>query len=137
MGKFADKMLELGKGLKNVIRGLQGLPPEGEDTFAGMINVKDIRERTRLPSQHDVYAHSYLRLLSQAGGSEWKICKDIAEMEEHLLISLEGEQRKEAILMQKAKTEVRIPGQPLELQKVQTKREQIEAEKGKEAKKDE
>lgn len=112
-------MKELGEGLKSVIRGAQGLAPE-EDAFSGLINVKDLKERTRLPTIHDVFAHSYLYTLGEVGGEEWAICKTIATTEEALLISLEGEQRKEAILMQRAKTEVRLPGEALGLQPIDT-----------------
>lgn len=107
---FEEKMLKLGKGLKNLMRGMQGLPPEGEDQFSGMINVKDIRERTRL-NLHQIYSHAYMRL---AGAFYPDIMKDwvtVAEEEEHLFISQDGEQRKEAIMYKQPRIEV-VSAQP-------------------------
>ena len=119
--KFKEKMKAIGTGVKYAIRGAQGLPPE-DDIFSGLIDVNDIRERTRLPTLHDVYGQEYLRLLGHYGGDEWKICKDIADLDGHLFISLEGEQRKEAILMQRSERapQVLIPGQGLEIPRVCT-----------------
>ena len=119
MVDFEKRMHKIGSGLKNLFRGMQGLPPEGDDMFSGMIEVKDIRERTRVTT-HEAYAHAYMRILKDKGGEEWAIMEDIAQQEDKYFIAIDGEQRKEAILMQRAKTEVRLPGQPLALQPVDT-----------------
>ncbi len=88
--------------IRKIKRASQGLPAE-DDIFSGLIHIDDIRERTRLP-EHDVAGHSYMRLLSDIGGDEWAIMAQIAEMEDPYFISLDGEQRKEAILMKRANT---------------------------------
>ncbi len=100
-----------------------------EDIYSGLLNVKDIRERTRL-SEHDIYGHSMMRLLA-ANYEEMGIWRDIAEMEDPYFISFEGEQRKEAILMQRAKTQMPIMGQPLSVQlpEVETKPQEQKPEK--------
>lgn len=103
-----------------LIRAVQGLPLE-EDLFSGLLNVKDIRERTRL-SELDVYGHSVMRLIASWYPEEMGFWKDIADMEDHYFISLEGEQRKEAILMQRAKAEIRMAETGvMQLPKVETK----------------
>ena len=106
------------KEISMLIRAAKGLPLE-EDLFSGLLNVKDIRERTRISSP-ELYAHSYMRLLKNVGGDEWQIMEDVANMEDHYYISLDGEQRKEAILMTKAKTELQV-AQPLAIQMPETK----------------
>jgi len=45
-----------------------------------------------------------MRLLSDLGGDEWEIMLKMANMEDPYFISLDGEQRKEAILMTRART---------------------------------
>lgn len=104
-------------------RASQGLPPNQDDVYSGLINIKDIREKTRL-GLYDVYAHSYMRLLTKVGGEEWGIMGEVATMEDEYFISLEGESRKEAILMkmQTALSTMNI-GQnlPVSLPQVQTK----------------
>lgn len=101
---FKAKMKEIGQGIKYVIRGAQGLPPE-EDHFAGMIDVKNLKERTRL-NLHQVYAHAYMYECSAFYPKLMKDWETVAETEEHLLIALDGEQRKEAILYKQPRTEV-------------------------------
>lgn len=113
------KLRNIAEGLRYVVRGMQGLSLD-EDAFLGLLDVKDIRERTRIDVQN-IFSHSYMRLLADYGGDEWEIMKDVAEMEDHYFIAEDGEQRKEAILMTKAKTEVRLQDQPISIQKVETK----------------
>jgi len=127
---FKEKMKDLATGVKYVVRGIQGLPPD-EDIFSGLIDVNDIKERTRLPSQHDVYGQEFMRLLAKYGEDEWGIYQEIADLDAHLLISLEGEQRKEAILMQRSKSQANIvmPGQALQIPQVSTKPEGKEEKK--------
>lgn len=113
---------QIAEPLKRLKRAMQGLPIE-DDVFSGLLNVKDVRERARL-SQAQIYANGYRRLVSKYGGREFKIMKDVAVMKDVYSICKDGEQRKEAILMQKAKTEVSVvPSGPqvLGLPEVQTK----------------
>jgi hypothetical protein len=108
--------------LRHLKRALQGLPKE-DDAFSGLIHIQDVRERTRI-SMEDVYAHSYMRELAKKGGDEWEMWKFIADMEDTYFIAVEGEQRKEAILMKQISSQqpsVSI-NQPLSLPQVETNR---------------
>jgi len=68
-----------------------------------MLNIKDIRERTRYPSILDLKRHTYLRLLA-AKCPEASSCKKWAEEEAHSFISYpKGEGRKEGVEIMKAK----------------------------------
>jgi hypothetical protein len=118
--RLREKGRAIGEYLRSLKRGYQGQPID-EDQFSGLIDIKDIRERTRL-YEHDVYGHSLMRLLA-AHYEELKILGEIADMEDRYFLSLEGESRKEAILMQRARAEVAAAGQPLTIQmpRVETK----------------
>jgi len=108
------------KEIVMMIRASKGLPLE-EDIFSGLLNVKDIRERTRV-SETEAYGHSAMRIIAAMYPDEMGFWKDVAEMEDHYLIALEGEQRKEAILMQRAKAEIRMAETGvMQLPKVETK----------------
>lgn len=114
-----------------LVRAARGQPLD-EDIFSGLINVKDPRERTRL-SQLEVYAHSAMQLIAGWYPEEMGFWKEIAEMEDVYFISQDGEQRKEAILMQRARTQVQLaPQQPLAVQvpEVKTKPEETKEKKG-------
>jgi hypothetical protein len=50
-----------------------------------------------------------MKMLAKYGGEEWKIMEEWADMEEHLFISENGEERREAILMTRAKVESTSP----------------------------
>lgn len=126
--QFKEKILELAEAIRRFKRAMQGLPLD-DDVFSGLLNVKDERERTRL-SEHDVYGHSYMRILAEMQGDEWEILKKIAEQEDIYFISLEGEQRKEAILMQRAKAEILMPSETLKVPQVETKPQEQQQKKG-------
>jgi len=99
------------KELKNMLqvlsmlsRALEGQPIEPEDVFSGMLNIKDIRERTRFPSILDLKRHVFLRLLSWKFPYEARSCKEWADQEAHNFISYpKGEGRKEGVEIMKAK----------------------------------
>ena len=118
--KLKERGRALGEFLRALKRGMQGLTID-EDQYSGLLNVKDSRERTRL-SEHDVYGHSLMELAANHY-EELSIWGEIAKEEDIYFIPLEGEQRKEAILMQRARAEVTMAGQPLTVQmpKVETK----------------
>lgn len=116
--KFAKDIRQVAEAIRALMRARQGLSID-EPSFSGLLDIKDIRERTRV-NVYEVYGHSYMRLLEDVGGDEWEIMGKVADMEDHYLISKDGEQRREAIMMTKAKTEVRMLDQPLTLQKVDT-----------------
>jgi len=97
----ANEIKEYAEIIRIVQRAAKGLSPE-DDVFQGLINVKDIKERTRL-DENALLSHSAMRL----AGEQWpelKLFQEIAEMEDPYFISLEGEGRKEGILLQQAKT---------------------------------
>lgn len=109
--------------LRQLKRALQGLPKE-DDAFSGLIHIGDVRERTRITIE-DVYSHSDMRLLADKGGDEWKIWDGVANMEDTYFIAIEGEQRKEAILMKQISSQAQPTvsiNQPLSLPQVETNR---------------
>jgi len=127
-GDFLEKLKKLkqigpiiGEYLKNVFRGHKGLSLD-DDVFSGLLDIKDIRERTRV-NDHEVYAHSYMRLVADIGGEEWETMRKVADMEDHYLISLDGQQRQEAILMQRAKAEIRLGNEPLQVPPIEVKKD--------------
>lgn len=119
MKEKLDEIKELAEGIRALVRGAQGLSIE-DDKFSGLLDIKDIRERTRLNS-HQIRGHAYMRLLRDIGGSEWEIMKKRPDMGDHYFIAKDGEQRKEAILLTRAKSEVRLGSEPLSIPPVETK----------------
>ena len=124
-----EKLKKLAEPIRRLVRAARGQSID-EDIFSGLINVKDARERTRL-SEHDVYGHSAMQLIADWYRVEMGFWKDIAEMEDSYMISLDGEQRKEAILMARARTQVSLAPTPLAVQvpEVKTKPEEAKEEK--------
>lgn len=100
------ELKELAEILRLVQRAMKGLASE-DDNFFGLIDVKDIRERTRL-DETAVLSHSAMRL-AYSMFPEFKLFNDIAEMEDPYYISEDGEGRKEAILQTQAKTKLEGP----------------------------
>ncbi len=82
--------------------------PIDDDVFSGLLNIKDTRERTRL-NEHDVLGHSAMRIMADNWPVEMGIWDQIADMEDVYFIAKDGEQRKEAILMTRAKVEQTSP----------------------------
>jgi hypothetical protein len=104
--QLKDKLGDIAEFIRKIVRAMKGQTAE-DDVFSGLINVKDERERTRL-SEYDVYGHSAMQIISDWYPEEMGYWKQIATMEDIYFISLEGEQRREAILMQRAKAEIRM-----------------------------
>jgi len=101
--KNSEELKRLLQALSMVDRALEGQPIEPEDIFSGMLNIKDIRERTRYPSILDLKRHAYLRLLADKC-PEASACKKWADEEAHSFISYpKGEGRKEGVEIMKAK----------------------------------
>lgn len=92
--------------IRRLMRSISGLQVD-EDYFQGLIDAKDSRERTRL-GLHNIYRHNYLMLLNSAGGEEWEVCGKIADGEQHLFISEDGE-RATAFILAKKKEEQPVP----------------------------
>lgn len=118
MVDIAPFLEKIADPIRRIVRAAKGLPLD-DDVYSGLIDVKDIKERTRV-STHNIYRHTYMRTLALEGGTEeWRILKDLAEMEDHYFISEEGEQRKEAILMKRMTTDVTV--QPVAIPQVETR----------------
>lgn len=102
-----DTFRQIAEAIKWIQRAIQGLDLE-EDKYQGMMNVKDIRERTRI-SIKGIRRHVYMRILAQEGSrlagvgtlNPFDIFKDVAEEEDTYLIAKDGEQRKEYILLKR------------------------------------
>lgn len=98
-----EELKRMLQALSMLDRALEGQPIEPEDIFSGMLNIKDIRERTRYPSILDLKRHTYLRLLA-AKCPEANACVKWADEEAHSFISYpKGEGRKEGVEIMKAK----------------------------------
>jgi len=121
---------EFSKPLFSLRRAMQGLP-EDETLFTGFMNIKDTRERTRV-TEPQIVSHSFLRLMSSFFPETLGNWKEIAEMEDVYYIALDGEQRKEAILSQKARNTVNVQGVEgaLQIPKVETKPSEPQKRKG-------
>jgi hypothetical protein len=98
---------QVAEALKWIQRAIMGLDLE-EDKFQGMMNVKDIRERTRIAVK-GIRRHVYFRVLGQEGGrlakgglNPYDILIDVADQEDTYLIAKDGEQRKEYILLKRS-----------------------------------
>lgn len=101
--KNTEELKRMLQALSMLDRALEGQPIEPEDIFSGMLNIKDIRERTRYPSILDLKRHTYLRLLA-AKCPEASACVKWADEEAHSFISYpKGEGRKEGVEIMKAK----------------------------------
>ena len=98
-----DRLKPFLQGVSMLWRALDGQPIEPEDVFAGMLNIKDIRERTRYSTILDLKKHVTLHLIGDtypifASFKRWAI------QEEHHFISYpKGEGRKEGVEIMKAK----------------------------------
>jgi len=89
------------EALTMTMRALKGQPIEQTDFISGLMNLKDIRERTRLNTQIILRKHVYLQLGAMYC-PELKAALDWANEEKHDLISYKGEGRTEAIDYKKA-----------------------------------
>lgn len=98
-----QELLDLAELIRVIQRAMKGLSAD-DDVFLGLINPKDIRERTRL-EETALLSHSAMRIAAD----KWKrldLFLDIADMEDPYYISEDGEGRKEGILLQQAKTKL-------------------------------
>lgn len=96
-----EELKQLAEIIRIVQRAVKGLDPN-EDVFQGLIDVKDIRERTRL-DEAALLSHSAMKIAAEKW-PEFNLFNSIAEEEDHYFISEDGEGRKEGILLQQAKT---------------------------------
>jgi len=99
-----DEFRKLLQALSMTVRARRGESIEPEDIFSGMLNIKDIRERTRFPSYLDLRRHIYLRFLSYIAPEVSDIINAWVDEEAHEFISYpKGEGRKEGVEILAAK----------------------------------
>jgi hypothetical protein len=98
-----EELMHLAEIVRIIIRAAKGLGAD-EDVFYGLINAKDIRERTRL-DETGLLSHSAMRIAAQAW-PEFAMFQKIAEMEDPYYISEDGEGRKEGILLRQAQSKI-------------------------------
>ena len=96
-----DEIKEIAGTISLLMKAIDGSPIEPDDIIRELINLKDIRERSRFPTYPILAKNVYLRLISKYH-PEAKACLDYADHEAHTLISYKGESRKEAVEMRKA-----------------------------------
>jgi hypothetical protein len=106
--------LEIAEPLKKFIRAVKGQQVEDDK---GLIDHLDVREKTRLTKDR-IIAHTFMRGIHNEYGYEYEVFKDIADLEDHYFISLDGEGRKEEILLRQTKIQPNI--QAIALPSVQT-----------------
>ena len=103
--KFNAKELDSNlETYSKVFRALNGIPPNKDDFINALMNQKDIRERSRIPSQLLLRRQVYLRLLRKIYGDVAEACKTWADEELILFIAYKGMGREEAIDFKKAET---------------------------------
>ena len=96
-----EDLKQLAEIVRIIQRAAKGLGAN-DDVFQGLINVNDIRERTRL-TETSLLSHSAMRVIAEEL-PELGLYGKIADMEDPYYISEEGEGRKEGILLQQAKS---------------------------------
>ncbi len=89
--------------IRQIIRAKLGISAD-EDIYSYLLNMHDEREKARL-TEHDFYGHSAMRLIASEYPEEMGFWKDFAVMEDIYSIAIDGEGRKESILMANAKKE--------------------------------
>jgi len=98
-----EELKKLAEIIRIVQRAVKGMGAD-EDVFLGLINAKDIRERTRL-SEVALLSHSAMRSAADIW-PELKLMGILAEMEDPYYISEDGEGRKEGILLRQAQSKI-------------------------------
>ena len=98
-----EEMKKLAEIIRVIQRAMKGLGVD-DDVFLGLINAKDIRERTRL-DETNLLSHSAMRVAAKYW-PEFNMFEKIADMEDPYYISEDGEGRKEGILLQQARSKL-------------------------------
>ncbi len=99
---FHKTIADIAESIRKLKRGLAGQEIDAEK-LDKLIDLNDPRQLARL-SEHDYYGHSLMYVASHSY-EELEVYKDIYAVEDAYSITINGEQRKEAILMTKAKSE--------------------------------
>ena len=87
---------------------IRGEPLKPGQLFHNLINVEDIRERSRFPTTIDIKFQTYARLIYALYGEAAKPLLEWANQEAHVYISYKGLGRDEAIEMAKASRGVEL-----------------------------
>ena len=87
---------------------IRGEPLKPGQLFHNLINVEDIRERSRFPTTLDVKFQAYCRLIYELIGEPARPLLEWANQEAHTYISYKGLGRDEAIEMAKASRGVEL-----------------------------
>lgn len=103
----SEQFHEMVEELRQIIRAKLGLSAD-EDIYSYLLNMRDEREKARL-SEHDFYGHSAMRVIAKEYPDEMGFWRDIAVMEDIYSVAIEGEGRKEGILMANAKRQETLP----------------------------
>jgi hypothetical protein len=123
---------KIGKFIMYLIRGSEGLSPEAESQTKMYDSHDELQNSRFTPIQ--AYAQVYKRLVAKTYPKVFSLMETWASLESRAFISLNGEQRKEQILIEKAKG-IQLPQQQtLTLPSVDTKQE-IKTESNVETKK--
>jgi hypothetical protein len=123
-GRFTlEKFRPIAEAYKWITRAGQGLDLD-PDKYEGMMNVKDIKERTRITTGR-IRRSTYCRILAESGDrvgglNPYDIFKDIADTEDTYFIAKDGEQRKEAILLRRTETQTPSAVANISLPQVET-----------------
>ena len=96
-----NEIKEIAGTISLLMKAIDGSPIEPDDIIRELINLKDIRERSRFPTYPILAKNVYLRLIAKYH-PEAEACLEYAHQEAHSLISYKGESRKEAVEMRKA-----------------------------------
>ena len=97
-----EKLNKLLKNLVKVFRALRGEPPDKEDFIHALMNMRDNRERSRIPSQVMLRRQLLMRTAYAQYGDVAESCYNWMEEELILYIAYKGLGREEAIDYKKA-----------------------------------
>lgn len=123
--------------LRKLWRAAKGMPLEENDSMRMLVNEDDSRERSRL-SEPMMWTHDAMEVLAEMYPKTFGFLsltakpkkEGWAEIEDVNTIPLEGEQRKEFILGMRAKTELAMPQNSLQIQMPITKPEEVQQTQG-------
>ena len=96
-----EDFIAFAKNISMLFRGMEGQDVESNSIIQQLIDIKDIRERSRYPTYSIVSLIVYLNIISKENVNA-KVCKLWADTLSHALISYKGEGRKEAIEMRRS-----------------------------------
>ena len=93
---------EIAEKISLLMKAVDGQAIEPDDIIRQLINLKDIRERSRFPTYPILARNVYLRLIYDKYPEYADSCLRWANHEAHCLIAHKGEGRKEAVEMSRS-----------------------------------